>query len=58
MTCFIGAHLIDDGPRAPIVMRQFFEMTVEVVDHLALGFGNEAKTRSIAGQAGQCADGK
>ena len=56
MTCFVGAHLLDDGPSTDVRLRQALQMTVEMLDHLSFRFGHESQTGAVAGKAGEGTD--
>src|SRR5437868_13899083 len=58
MSFFVGAHLMNDGACARIVMWQQAKMVIEMFDHLALGFRHEAEAGLVAGETRYGADGE
>jgi hypothetical protein len=48
MTCFILSHLLDDRPRACIVMGKVAQVGFQMLANLFFGFGNKAKADLIA----------
>ena len=56
VTLFVRAHLLDDRARASVRLRQAMQVSFEMLDHLALGFRDEAEAGAVARESGQRAD--
>ena len=51
-------HLLEDPAAALILARQCLQMLIEVAFNLALGFGHEPETHSVAERTRKSADGE
>ena len=58
MTPFVDLHSLQHGATAAITFREAPEVVLEMVDHLALGLGDEPETPSIPGKPRRDADGE
>ena len=58
MLSFLVPHLLDDGARLDVGLGQPLEMTLKMLFHLTLGFGEKAKADSIAQSCSGGADRK
>jgi hypothetical protein len=58
MSALIDPHLPENGAAACILIRQTFEMAIQVVDDLILGFCHEAQAPLVSRDARNCANGE
>ena len=55
---FVGAHPFEEGAASAVSRREPCQVVAQVLDHLALGLGDEPEAPSVPGKPGRGADGE